>query len=1121
VKPAFLLIQFLLATSVNIFSQTGILDRKVEIKITEGSIGLVLNEIGHRGGFAFSYGQDIPRENKIILNHSKQTVRQYLDEIFKDKIYCIEYGNKLIIMQRPMLHEGYVFRGRVVDAETKEPLPGVTIYIPGSKPLIGSVSDQEGSFKINMPPNQNMIRLSCIGYVSSSFVPDKNKPENFELSIDNLELNEVKIVSYKNSKGENINSPLSNISSAQLEKVPLSEVENALQGSSAGVHVVRNSGMPGASLQVKIRGINSLINSDPIYFLDGIYIQQSSLYAISPHDIESIEVLKDASGTAKYGASAGNGIVLLHSKKGNSKRLTASFNYYIGQQQLWKKPDLMTTTEFLQYYNIVRPEDSQFDKLDSIYHTDWMNAIFHKALTEDYHFSINRSNDRSNIYISSGYYEQSAIIKKLELKRYSFKVNSEHIINPGFRIGQDISLAYLQFKGLNEGCFLNDFKNPILGAMCMLPLRSSTDSSLIWASNSVAIINPHDDVELTDNSRKNYSLFTTLNSQVRILPKIRYSTILGFEVYYQDNVSYDRSTVKAAVTIPSVIYGNTYQITDLSYDWRHSILYSTSFSGGHSLNTMLDFEFGQNKNEWIPTMRYQYDKSMNIIADTTGSLNKSYKRSGSSTEFIHYAYSGSFQYAFKNDVHLNFDIRREIIGFYSDNVLKKISGTYPSFSLGWIFMRESPVTHKILDYGKIRYGWGKAGNSPRLNYSFCAKMMRDMEYISAFETKDVITNSAIRRQTNESFYLENMHSHNIGLDLELFKKNLIFSADYFYNHLNMGDKYFMDSPKGFIELINQMCSYGIDYLPVAEMNNTGFEWELNYKHSGHLMAWDLNLNFTYLKNKIINIEESELARIDTSNNYDPISVNLPGEVAGSFYGYIIDGLFTADDCNEIGYVIKQPFTIDNLGRKHLSQPNARAGDYKFADINHDGVIDKNDKTIIGNPLPKFTFGLFCNLQMLNFDFSLFFQGTYGNDIFNATKLWLYNPYGLSNWTRDIINSYREPADDKETGFMDEGNTNTTLHRFDYYNVNNNLRISDFYVEDGSYIRLKNIQLGYTINPGLTKKIHIQKFRIFVCAQNLLTITNYSGLDPEVGGWGIDCGIYPQPRTYLAGLNVTF
>jgi TonB-linked SusC/RagA family outer membrane protein len=1121
VKTAYLFILFFLVTSADIFSQTSILEKKVKIDNLEGPVSAILKEIGDKGGFTFSYGQDIPRDRFVALKNSKQTVGQFLDEIFKKEIYCVEYGNKLIIIQKPIMPEVYTVRGKVIDTETKEPLPGVTVCIPGTKPLIGTVSDQKGYFQINVLSGGDIIQLSCIGYESKAIKSGQDNNTNFELNPENHELSEVEIVYYKKPKEEYINSAVSSIPEEQLEKVQLGGVEDALQGNTAGVHVVRNSGIPGSSLQVKVRGINSLISSDPEYFLDGIYIQQTLLYALSPHDIESIEVLKDASCTAKYGSSAGNGVVLLHSKKSNGKRTTAKLDYYVGQQHVWKEPDLMTASEFLEYSELVRPDTILYEELDSTYETDWIDLIFHTAKTEDFHFSVSGGSKKSDFYVSSGYYKQSAIIKELDLTRYSFKVKSDHTINQGFKIGQDVSLAHVNFKGLKEGCFLNDYKNPILGAMCMLPLKSPYDSADTWAASDAIIINPYDDAELKNNSRKIYSVLTSLNSEVSLMPNINYIMKLGFEIYFQDNTSFNRKWPYRIADSGDLIYGNTYNILDLSFDWHHALHYSASFSGDHSLDATLAFEFGRNKNEWIPISRNTYDKYLSYIADTVNPDNKSFENLRSASEFLHHAYTGSVQYKYKNRYLVDLNIRKETVGFYSDHNLKKISDIYPSVSVGWIFTKEGFFSQKVLDYGKIRYGLGMAGNSPRINYSFYADMMRDMEYIYAIYYDRKVTNSMGLRQTNEQFYREIINSRNLGLDLGLFDNRLFISVDYFNNHLNMGNKYPIDNSIAIIQVINQMYYFGIEDLPVAEINNKGFELEFRYKYSSRKLDWDMNFNLTHLNNKIIDIEENTLTSIKNAP-YEPISINLPGEAAGSFYGYRIERLFTAEDCDpETGEAINQPYTKDENGNVSYAQPGAMAGDYKFVNINNDNVIDRNDITIIGNPFPKFTFGMFYNIQFLNFDFSIFFQGTYGNDIFNAIKYWLYNPYGLSNWTRDIENSYRAPIYSESGELIDPGHTNTTLHRVSYDDPNRNLRVSDFYVEDGSYIRLKNIQLGYTINPGLTKKVHIQKFRIFICSQNLFTITNYSGLDPEVGGWGIDSGIYPQPRVYLAGLNLEF
>jgi hypothetical protein len=442
--------------------------------------------------------------------------------------------------------------------------------------------------------------------------------------------------------------------------------------------------------------------------------------------------------------------------------------------------------------------------------------------------------------------------------------------------------------------------------------------------------------------------------------------------------------------------------------------------------------------------------------------------------------------------------------------------------VGWIFLNRNGTSHEgILQFGKIRYAYGMAGNSPRLDYSFHARLMRDMAYVYSFNSAGNFTNSASQRQANERFYMEKVAAHNLGVEVGLFRNKLFVSTDFFRHHLFEGIQPGYAIPADFLGELFFRDYYGLKPLPVAGIVNSGIEGQISYKKSGHLMKWNLSVHLTRLYNRIIGIDSDTYSGIN-KGSYDPISVNLPGETVGSFYGYKIERLFGEEDCPAPGErVTNQPFITGNKGNRQYAQPDAYAGDYKFVDMNKDSVIDKNDKTIIGNPFPDFTFGMYANVQFRQFDLSMLWQGTYGNEIFNATRLWLYNPYGTANWSKEVLDSYMSPQYDDSGKMTDSGNTDTDLHRFDFYAENKNLRVSDFYIEDGSYIRLKNIQLGYTLDPVLVNRIHIQKLRMFLCAQNLITITNYSGLDPEVGGWGIDSGIYPQPRIWMAGVKVEF
>jgi len=1084
-------------------TQSSLLDKKVKLEFLKGTIGSILDELGKKGGFVFSYGQDIPHNQQVELKHPYQSVHEHLDDIFHESVQCVEYGNKVMMKKKPQQPEIYTVGGRILDAFTGEALVGVAICIPGTDPLIGSISDEMGHFKINVPIGMDMLRFSCMGYESTSLNPYKSSRTLVELQPGSFEIEEAVIENFVKPVKGAINIPVSYISTDVLERIPAPSIDHLLQGSVPGIHVTRNSGMPGASLQVRIRGMHSLINSEPVYYLDGIPVQQALIPALSPYDVESIEVLKDASATSMYGATAGNGVVLLESRIDTRKSIHASIQYQWGQQNVAKTLDLMSTEDFLDYFHKVRPSDHRFDDLDNLYQTNWQELVFDPGSIQDIHFSVSGGTKKSDFYFSSGYHNQTAIIKELELKRYSFMMNADHTISERWKIGHRMALSHMSYQGLKEGAFLNDFNNPILSSLCMLPLIPPSDSTPVMLAQSVDVSNSSDYAELDRNQRKNYAILGNIYSSLSLLPGLNFESRFGVEILFQDNVSYCRVEPNKRCSRNNPVISDKYNIMDLAFQFQNSLRYGVDLRGGHSISATAGFEYHHNNNSWIPLSRIFYDQNMEEIKYRANTeLPEKWDR-----DFTNNSLTGTVGYSFRNKYSFNLGIRRDEVGFYRLQELKKLKGLFPSFAFGWTFSEEKLFLRtSVIQYGKLRYAWGKAGNSPRMNYSFYSKMMRDLEFLCAFNSTGNITTSALYRRTNEKFYWENTATHSVGMDLGFFGNRLFLSLDYFQSLLHMGDSKPMDLSLEYVGDLYQRPAYGFGYLPTASVINKGFEWSAKYRKKGRSLDWELSFHMTHLKSKITDIEERSIAELN-NDLYDPISVNLPGHTAGSFFGYQIDRLFKEED-------------LDN-SEVWKAQPRAQPGDYKYIDLNEDDRINQEDRTILGNPFPDFTFGLYSNIEFFGFDLSVLLQGIYGNDIFNATKLWLFNPYGLSNWSSDIVNSYRSPVYDDDGNISDPGNTQTSLHRWDYYARNKNLRPSDFYIEDGSYLRLKNIQLGYTLKPELCRKIHMEKIRVFICTQNLYTFTRYSGLDPEVGGWGIDCGNYPQPRTYMAGVNIEF
>jgi TonB-dependent SusC/RagA subfamily outer membrane receptor len=386
VRPVIFVVAFIAVFSTDLVAQPSILDRRVKLEHSTGTVAEVLKEISEKGCFYFSYGDDILDNKYVRLSKTRQTVREFLDEIFSGEWYRIEYGNKLMLKQKLANPEVYTVKGRVVERDSRLPIPGATVIIPGTDPLIGTVTGEDGSFSINIPLGMDVIRFSCIGFESRTLSAGRRSNAEISLDTKKQEITGIEIIKYTTPVIPEVNAAVSYIPSDILHRIPAASIDQVLQGNASGVHVVNNSGMPGASLQVNIRGRLSLIRSDPVYYLNGIRIQSSSLQAFSPHDIGSIEVLKDASSSSLYGSSAANGVVLLDSKKGEDKELAISFYHHTGLQQVRKTLDLLNTEEFLEYFQKVRPEDDLFEGMDTRFSDEnQMEKIFHTAGVTDTH----------------------------------------------------------------------------------------------------------------------------------------------------------------------------------------------------------------------------------------------------------------------------------------------------------------------------------------------------------------------------------------------------------------------------------------------------------------------------------------------------------------------------------------------------------------------------------------------------------------------------------------------------------------------------------------------------------------------------------------------------------------
>lgn len=1111
-----------------VFAQESVLERKVRVENKTGTVGSFLEEIGSKGGFVFSFNQEVPLDRTASVSVSRQTVGQFLDDLFGADVYCIDYNNKLHLKVKQKSPDSYLVTGRVVESETGQAIPGANVVVVDSDPLIGVITDINGFFELELPYDKPRIRITSIGYESRDIFSEANASDEIALQVKKQEIREVSVMAYTLPASKRLTIATGNIAGSRIATQPGANIEQVLQGNTSGLFVTNNSGMPGSSFQVKIRGNHSLISSEPAYYLDGMPIQRTVVNALSPDDIASVEIIKDASGSSIYGATAGNGVVLLKSKRGEPGKARFRVNAYSGIQQIGKELDMMDSEAFIAFHDLVGlplQDELQY----SPYNSNWQEQIFHPGQTWNTHVSAGGGNERTDYYFSLAAMDQASILRNLDLKRYTFNSNVGHTLSPDWKIRHHVNYAYMDMNGLVEGSFLNDQNNPVLSALTMYPVTPPIDSLLDYYNrfliNFITGIDISFDVifneaELSKNRRKNHAVAGKLSSQLDLTPRMKLVTDIGYEVLYQDNYSVHRGLINRGGLRGTKISETSYRVMDLGLDLHNYLRWERSIRDVHQLTALAGIEISRNTNEWIPVEQdfvYPFLGLEPIVYP-----NDSYVSTGAIVGYNNLAESALFTYAYNNRLFLKGTLRNEMVLFKNqaeENVV--FSDLYPSVSGAWLFLdRTDREKSGRFNLGKVRYAWGMAGNSPRLDYSFHANIFRDATYLYAFSADRNVAYSASQRQFNEKFYWEKSNAHNLGIELGLFENRLYGSVDLFYNHQQKAELSDYNNPFNMIKDLYGRDYLGLAPLPPAEVVNKGIEWSILFKSAEGNLRWDMNLHGTHLQNRILDIDP-EYYDLINKGFIDPLTVNLPGETPGSFYGYRIERLFTEKDCDPDGKVINQPFWFDDDGVKQYAQPDARAGDYKFEDIQPDNVIDSRDKTVLGDPYPDIIFGYALNLHYRQFDLSMLWHGTWGNEIFNATKLWMYNPQGTSNWTTDMWNSYRSPVYDAGGNLVDEGFTDTDLHRLDYDSENRNLRVSDFYIEDGSYLRLKHVQLGYTFSNRLSSKMHLEKFRIYLSARNLLTFTNYSGFDPEVGGWGIDSGVYPQPKTWYAGIEIGF
>lgn len=1001
------------------------------------------------------------------------------------------------------------------------PLPGANVVAKGTN--AGVSTDIDGKFSLKVPNSATTLVVSFLGYTTKE-VQITGDVINVTLEEQKNTIEEVVInVGYGTQKKSVTTGAISKVSAKDLEKVPNGRIEQALQGRTAGVTIAMNAGQPGAGSTVRIRGLTTLNGgNDPLWVVDGVVVDSGALGAINQSDIESMEVLKDASA-AIYGTRAAAGVILVTTKKGRAGKMSVSYNGFTGVSSPERTLKLLNATQYgaimnERYANGGGTGSLPYPNLSVLGKgTDWQKAIFNGDAKRFLHeLSISGGNDVSNFYMSFGMQDQEGIVMS-EISNYTKKnirLNSNHKVKDWLTIGQTI--GYTNQKTVGIGNTNSEFGGPLASAINLDPTTPLVETDPILA-NGPLYSSPY---VIRDQNGNPYGISSVVGQEMTN-PLAYAKTRLGQYNWSNDFIGNVFAEIKPAkgfkiksamgaklafwggegftplyylsATVNNTTLNNISRIENKAFNWNveNTLLYENKIDN-HDFSVLLgqgaykDNQFFTTTSAThfgLATNNYQ-DASFNAPVTLANQRGYAYD----TPEHITTSLFGRLTYNFKEKYLFTGLIRRDGSSYFGAN---KKYGTFPSVSVGWVpskegFWKENNIVNTL----KLRAGYGVTGNDNIGAFNYLAIINGGRNY--TFGNSGVVTQGySPGRISNPDLQWEETTQTNIGLDAKIL------------NDFNLTLEWYKKETSGILRE-NPIPGYvGAEAPPlanIADMSNTGIEVELGYKKRINDFNLSANANFATVKNEVGYLGNNiDHFSGDGFQSMGPIIRTQVGQPFNSFYGYQTAGIF--QNQAEI-----DAYTNASGG---LIQPNAVPGDFRWKDNNGDGTITDDDKTFLGTSLPKMTFGLTLNMDYKGFDLMIFTQGAAGNKIFQGLRRL---DMGTANYQTNVL--------DRWTG---EGTSNNYPRISTSDNNGNFTKMSDFYLQDGDYLRLKVVQFGYTLPLSTVGKVGIQKVRLYVTGENLLTLTKYTGYDPEIGGgtFGIDRGYYPQARTLMFGANLQF
>jgi len=1041
-----------------------------------------------------------------------------------------------LLLPLNLVAQSILVTGTVKD-ESGGLLPGVNIMEEGTSN--GTITDIDGNYKINVAP-QSKLLFSFVGYQIFKADVKGQKLINVILREDNAVLNEVVVVGYGQMKRSDLTGAVTSVSAESISKSVSTSIDQVLQGRAAGVQVTQNSGIPGGSTSIRIRGINSLNSSnEPIFVIDGVVIDGSTgssssnaLSSINPADVVSMDILKDASATAIYGSRAANGVIIITTNKGKDGTARINYDGYVGLQSMPKMLRLLNLQEYAYHKNertqiMGYPMDDSFVRPDLLgAGTDWQNELFGLAMTTNHNLSISGGKDKTLYSLGAGYLQQEGIALGSGFERLALKGSFDTEVKKWLKTGVNFNIVNSQQEiTVSDNDLINTAlqQTPNVAARNIDGSYGGPETDEFVQSNPVGLALLKENRNEKVSARSNVYLDFILNKKLNF--KTEFSSDLGINNDYRFTPSY---------AFGAIVNENRESTRSKSYSkywaWRNILSYTTTFDRIHNVNAMLGYEM--QKSGWEYLSGYRDGFITNNAHDLNAGSSERASNSGSSGGNALISGFGRVFYSFDERYLLTATMRHDGSSKFARG---NRWGWFPSAALAWrVSSEEFMADLQEISNMKVRLGWGKVGNQNIPDYAYTSTMAT---VSTPWGTGLISGNTA-----NPDLKWESTSSSNVGFDVSFFNSKLTVVFDAYYKNT---ENLLLQLPLPAYVGAEGQGSTSPPWVNIGSLENKGIEITLNTVNIERKdFSWKTNFVYSLNRNKVLSLDtESSVLDMTLSRGSETsiITRTAVGQPIAQYYGYKVIGRFeTATDFyykDDAGVIKETP----RPEGQPISKNGVWIGDYIYEDINKDGVINDADRTYIGNPEAKFTYGIGNTFSYKNFDLTISLSGSYGNDVYNWIRRWTDDPRQTHNLniraTEFARLEYIEASlpEGSERGQIDNirniriaAGSNPYMPRLSSADANSNYRVSDRFVEDGSYLRIQNISFSYVLPKLLVKKAGIENVKMYANLQNVFTFSNYKGYDPEIGSMqqnalltGIDNGRYPSPKIYTIGLNITF